>query len=291
MKKKIVYIAGEGHSGSTLLDIILGSNERVFSAGELINLAQKGIKNGEYCSCGKPVPECDIWQKIINKWNKERILNLDEYLRIQHTLITNKKIVTRLITRTARSAKALKYIKDRELLYDIIFQYTDSDIIVDSSKSPHNIPIIKKTKFKIEVIHLVRRFGDVLNSYKKGYSKNLAKGIEENIKPIKTHYVLIIWLLNNVLSYLYSRNTNYKLIRYEELVTNPASCLTDLISHDETFVQRLHQRGPFFPKHLVAGNRIRMKDQILISKKPMDTSYHRLSKLDRLLARSIDFFY
>ncbi|WP_164905182.1 hypothetical protein [Aequorivita ciconiae] len=38
MKNKnitVLYIAGNGHSGSTLLDIIIGSSSDFFSAGEL----------------------------------------------------------------------------------------------------------------------------------------------------------------------------------------------------------------------------------------------------------------
>jgi hypothetical protein len=38
MKNKnitVLYIAGDGHSGSTLLDIIIGSSPNIFSAGEL----------------------------------------------------------------------------------------------------------------------------------------------------------------------------------------------------------------------------------------------------------------
>ena len=34
MKPKIIYIAGGGHSGSTLLSMIIGTSKEVFSLGE-----------------------------------------------------------------------------------------------------------------------------------------------------------------------------------------------------------------------------------------------------------------
>ena len=54
--------AGKCHSGSTLLDIILGSSENAFSAGELTFITRDSIVD-EYCSCGDLISECELWTK------------------------------------------------------------------------------------------------------------------------------------------------------------------------------------------------------------------------------------
>jgi hypothetical protein len=63
------------------------------------------------------------------------------------------------------------------------------------------------------------------------------------------------------------------------------------VNNDLGYCEKLKERGPFYPEHLVAGNRIRMKEHIYIAERPMGTSYQRLSNAEKLLARSVDFFY
>ena len=57
---KVLYIAGNGHSGSTLLDIVIGSNPSIFSAGELGFITRPSIWE-EFCSCGTKISECTLW--------------------------------------------------------------------------------------------------------------------------------------------------------------------------------------------------------------------------------------
>lgn len=288
--KTIIYISGEGHSGTTLLDAILGSQEHAFSSGELIFFAQKGIKNKEYCACGSPVPDCELWSEVIKEWNEVRVLNLDEYIRIQNRITSKKNVLSSYFALKNPSRELSQFISDTNKLYNIIFEITDSKIIVDSSKAPERLLILKKLDYDVKVMHLIRRFGDVLNSYKKSTQKNLEKGVEHEIVPLNSSYVFSSWIAKNLLTYLFSSGTSYNRIKYEDLVNNPEKELSSL-TNENGFVNTLKQRGPFYVKHLVAGNKLRMKDHIYIAEKPMNTSYHRLNKKDKILAKFIDLFY
>jgi len=290
-KKTILYIAGDGHSGTTLLDILLGAHNKAFSVGELNFLPEKGIKNKEFCSCGKPVINCDIWSKIISSWEEKRILKLDEYIFIQKKLSSKKNIISSYQLLKKPTGKILDYINDTHSLYEIIFKSTNSDYIIDSSKNPIKILILKHISFDFKVIHLVRRFGDVLNSNKKVAKKDLKAGIEHNIIPKKTMYVLFNWLFKNLSTIIFSKGVSYNKIHYEEIVRDPVKHITNLIDFDTDFTKKLNNRGPFVPRHLVAGNKIRMQNELFISDKPMNTAYSRLNIADKLLARSIDYFY
>ncbi|MEX0986572.1 MAG: hypothetical protein WD052_03770 [Bacteroidales bacterium] len=64
---KIIYIAGLGHSGSTILDMSLGTIPGVVGVGELKTLMDDHSRNKHYtsvCSCGKPATECVVWEKV-----------------------------------------------------------------------------------------------------------------------------------------------------------------------------------------------------------------------------------
>ena len=53
---------GSGHSGSTILDILLGNSARIESVGELL----AGLKRAEreICSCGIEMADCPFWRGV-----------------------------------------------------------------------------------------------------------------------------------------------------------------------------------------------------------------------------------
>lgn len=61
---KYVYICSAGHSGSTLLDMLLGSHSRVASLGEIDQLSKNLALNTE-CSCSVPIRSCPLWSEVI----------------------------------------------------------------------------------------------------------------------------------------------------------------------------------------------------------------------------------
>src|ERR1700684_4694430 len=65
MSTAVIYIAGTGRSGSTVLANILGEVEGLFAAGEVRYLWQRGLKEGRLCGCGLPVRECPVWSRVL----------------------------------------------------------------------------------------------------------------------------------------------------------------------------------------------------------------------------------
>ena len=64
---KVLYIAGWGRSGSTILDNVLGQVDGFFSAGELMFLWRRGLIEGRLCGCGRPLRDCDVWMHILDR--------------------------------------------------------------------------------------------------------------------------------------------------------------------------------------------------------------------------------
>ncbi|MBI3158311.1 MAG: sulfotransferase [Chloroflexi bacterium] len=63
---EIVFIAGLSHSGSTLLDLLLGAHPRLTGLGELDKVLaftpeQYAEERVMPCTCGRPVSECAFW--------------------------------------------------------------------------------------------------------------------------------------------------------------------------------------------------------------------------------------
>jgi hypothetical protein len=59
-----VSIASIGHSGSTLLGILLNQHEDITALGELKNLAVLSRDAARNCACGIPLADCPFWRAV-----------------------------------------------------------------------------------------------------------------------------------------------------------------------------------------------------------------------------------
>lgn len=64
--KSLLYITGSGHSGSTLLNLMLNCHSKISALGEAHRLwLSAQIDEGVHrCTCGQSVKECEFWQKV-----------------------------------------------------------------------------------------------------------------------------------------------------------------------------------------------------------------------------------
>ena len=63
---KVLYIAGYGRSGSTILDIILDSHPDITAVGELTFLLDDAAIPSRHCSCGAAYAECGFWSRVVS---------------------------------------------------------------------------------------------------------------------------------------------------------------------------------------------------------------------------------
>lgn len=61
---KIIYIAGAGRSGSTLLSLLLSQHPDVTNLGQIRDVFF-AAKRGARCSCGARLTDCDFWGGIV----------------------------------------------------------------------------------------------------------------------------------------------------------------------------------------------------------------------------------
>jgi hypothetical protein len=67
---KVIYITGQGHSGSTLLDLIIGSHSDVVSVGEIKPKSLHYLddaKSNKKCICGSRIRDCDFWNGVTSR--------------------------------------------------------------------------------------------------------------------------------------------------------------------------------------------------------------------------------
>jgi hypothetical protein len=115
-RKKIAFILGTGHCGSTLLDLILSSHSRAFGLGELRSLA----RSDRFFRFEAPVSNISGFDDTF--WTRETVRAVEPFFR---ALSLPRRVLARLLPATDRR---------RADLYRYLFERTGADVLVDSSK-------------------------------------------------------------------------------------------------------------------------------------------------------------
>ena len=67
--RKLIYVAGLGHSGSTVLDMLLATGGRAVSLGQIWTVIREDSLKSQarHCTCGASAPECIFWGPILRQ--------------------------------------------------------------------------------------------------------------------------------------------------------------------------------------------------------------------------------
>ena len=126
--KKIIYIAGLGHSGSTILDMALGCHPEIIGLGEIYAVFNKENPDALFqkstCSCGKKGVDCDFWKELYEPAKSEK--TTEEKYQI-----------------------LIKYFYEK---------YGEEKILLDSSKNSYPYLQFLNKNYDLKVIYLTRDY-------------------------------------------------------------------------------------------------------------------------------------
>ena len=228
---EVISILSSNRSGSTLLDILIGSQNGVFSSGELKYITREGLLE-EYCSCGDLIGECELWSDIFKKWLAKSEITLEEHRKLKLRYERIKMTFHLLFYSFYPSKDFIKYSNSLRVLLETISELSQCNTIIDSSKTPQRMLILKNI-VKVKNIHLHRNPVGILNSSKKTAKIDIKKGREYERKSNRTLPAMSSWVLTNLDSF---------------------------------------EGKKFNPEHILAGNRLRLKKDIQVFDKPEDNS-------------------
>lgn len=209
MSRSVLYIAGLGRSGSTLLARLLGEVPGVFNAGECVlylftpDMHERNIP----CSCSRIAETCPFWGEITRSVSDtERVMGRE--------LIRVRRIVP-----WASSADDLAALRRRVAsIYEDVAERSGAELIVDSSKHPAIPHMMSKSEdLKTHVVHLVRDPRAVVASRLK--PKSYLRAINPGLTAAR-------WDGFNLAAETLKRTaTSYRRLRYEDFVDDPAAAL------------------------------------------------------------------
>ncbi|MGB0840495.1 MAG: hypothetical protein ACPGXL_10155 [Chitinophagales bacterium] len=260
-KIDLIYIGGSGHCGSTLIDLIIGSSDEVFSTGELgfYNIYRDKLSYNKkdpkfICTCKKEFEDCEFWNAVGEGQNFN--------IKKQYTFWENVSITLRILF-PFLGTNAAKFQDDS---YDLLKQIKATskengqsiNYILDSSKDPRRLfYLLNDERIRVHPIFLVRDGRAI------GHSYNKANRIPLGLKR-KNYYITLLlrWgLVNRLVVQLLKRNNRHLMIKYEDFCQDTSAFIGKMNDFfgitiaPDTFLDRLNNKT----YHNIDGNGFRFK--------------------------------
>jgi Sulfotransferase family len=265
---RIVYIAGLGRSGSTVLDQLLGSQAGFFSAGELDSIWNGGVLEDAPCACRERFSSCAFWEKVRSADPDLLTMETASRMKKYHDEVLRSRLMYRVWREGGRNhmvATAPRdYFDHIARLYRAISLATDGRVIVDSSKHPTYAYLLVKSGIatRFEVIHLVRDPRGVAYSWMRKLDLGASEGAKymPRLRPMETAALWLEWNMT-VERIAKTCQLSYRLLRYEDFVEDPLRSLRRLdLALVEEDADPLSTGGVRRPDlHTVSGNPSRLR--------------------------------
>lgn len=298
----VVFVGGEGRSGSTVLANALARQHGFVAVGELHGVWQ-AVKTNELCSCGLPFHDCEFWRAVgrtaYGGWDQ---VDLPSVLTWNDSL-TRHRFFYRIVSpwRSSRSRAQIEQYSDLlASLYRAVAQVAGCNRVLDSSKDPPYAFLLREIdSIDLRVLHLVRDCRGVAYSWAKATVERpeyrdhpTLSGTFMNTRgPART---AVEWCVKNCLfDILEGLGVSRTLVRYEVLASDPAATLDEIVQHLPLTLERgertsgvqatdARQGDADAQVHMVGGNRVRF-DRGGIQEIQLDDEWRRMMAPGRRL--------
>ena len=266
---KVVYIAGIGRSGSTLLARALGGADGLTAAGEAMHFFGRGLTNNELCGCGRPVRDCPLWGRVADRLTDSGSpLPTSRIERLRHRITEGRHLPALFspVRTPAFEAKLEAYREQLSRLYAEIRRASDARVIVDSSKNAGYARILGDAPgVELHLVHLVRDSRGVAHSLQK---KTERPGVpwsneDELLDRRRPGMAALFWSAAQLMvESLGSDATSYCRVRYRDFVRSPVPTLKRMLRNVGEY------RGPRQLDHVRDG-RLELDAQHVLAGNPM----------------------
>lgn len=259
--QRVLYVAGTGRSGSTLLARILDRADGAFAAGEVRYLWQRGLVEDRLCGCGERFSECPFWGEVLERAFGRQDAVDARHLIAEQRAVTRLRHVPRLLSRKLAGVPGA-YLDQLSRLYRAVGEVSGCELIVDSSKLPSYGFVLRGVAgLDVRIVHLVRDPRGAAYSWSREKARSDSAGAMQRMSVLKSSSLWLAW--NASAPRLFDNGTPYSVVRYEDLVATPRQVVDDILR----FAGHSGDGAPFVGErtvalersHTVAGNPNRLE--------------------------------
>lgn len=290
---RVLYVAGSGRSGSTVMSTLFGQLPGAFAAGELRYLWERGVQHNHLCGCGRPFSECPVWSAVMKRVRDEPAAG-DE-AAIGRRLLRRLRILRLplLLGRRALGLPAVPFHADDAhitRLYHALAHETGAAVIIDSSKlPPYGLLLSQLPGVEVSILHVVRDPRATAWSWQRHKESRDGSGEMHRQATWKSSLLWLVW--NGLACHLWrTGDPRVTRVRYEDFVRSPRRALgpvAELLGATPDQLPFVTEHSVrLAPTHSVAGNPNR-HDSGVVTVRPDDEWVRAMPLGDRLLVSVI----
>lgn len=296
---RVVFLAGLGRSGTTLLERALAELPGVEALGEVNHLWRRSLVEDELCGCGEPFSRCPFWQAVGHEafggWGNVDVGAIEQ---AQSRAMRLRQIVRLSRGQSALAPPAALIADHHRRLYDAAGTVAGAPVVVDSSKHPALAYILARDpRIDLRVVHVVRDSRGVAYSWTKEIERpeRRSGGSEALMTRYSPTASSLLWLAHNASTAILRRlGTPMMLVRYESFVEDPRRTLATIAQFAELeleesaleFVSKDTIR--LGPAHTASGNPVRFASG-RVEIRPDEAWRSRLPRRERILVSALTY--
>jgi len=275
MNTKYLFILGAQRSGSTLLNLVLGSHSQATAIGEGWKLNAAVVDNKE-CTCGQQFRDCPFWSAVAIAMEKEmgwnpmaspgaQVLHRHDIRKLaSFFLIAAEKAVgqlgarplSRRILSMVRQTSTMKsVVKSSFSLLDACLQVSDAALAVDSGKDAFRVDALYRERPNESKVLFLVRDGRGVSASRLGKGRNPTTPNRFSMKSAASQ-----WKKENQQSLAVVEQLPedaWIIQRYEEFCESPEQVLRHICSFAGVEYEPQMQAFTTQTHHNLIGNRMR----------------------------------
>jgi hypothetical protein len=286
---KVLYIAGYGRCGSTVLATVLGNHPQMVSVGEVSYLYEDWANPLRPCSCEDCYADCEFWRGVVPDGS-----SVEGTQRLVRAVERASFLPHIWVGRVSGKARE-EYRAAQERVFEHALARSGAAIVVDSSKSARftvgrSVALQQVAGNEVYLLHLVRDGWATLESRVITGSNWALEGHAR--KPrLPALRAVLGWVWSNCFASIVLRRVfghrRYLLLRYEDFLADPAASLRrigDFVGMETgMLIERVERGEAFDVGHMVGGNRVRFQKAITLRREGKGRVQQRLTRRQRLL--------
>jgi Sulfotransferase family len=274
MSVQVLFLAGMGRSGTTLVERVLSGVPTVLGLGEVTHLWERGVRRDELCGCGSHFSRCPFWSAVgesaFGGWHN---IDVDEVLRLRARFDRVRNVANLLAQSKRPTDESLASYRDYYgKVYAAAHDITGAQLLVDSSKQaslPH--VLVGAPDIHLRVLHCIRDARAVCYSWTKQTRRpEVADGVAF-MPRYDPKAMAVKWTSHNIAAELVKLRTDVRRLKYEDFIHDPVLAVRSVLN----FATREGRNGVALPSsalnhvsqrsvnldtsHTVSGNPMRFR--------------------------------
>lgn len=265
----IVYLAGSGRSGSTLVERVLGQIDGYVNVGELIDLVRRVLPGDERCGCGERFSSCEFWTAVGERFSPggwdaaeaRALLDLERRVARQRHLPVH---LGPWDGGASFAADSRRYQEMYARLYQAIAEVSGARVIVDASKLPAQATALAAgpADLDLRIIHVVRDVRGVAWSLanRSVARPHATEGVDHMYTQSEITAALRWTLCQQEVPFLRRIGVPVSRLEYEQLMARPVASLAAALDGvglpvaDDTLGHLRDRTAELGPSHGLSGN-------------------------------------